>query len=152
MGVKIWVGICVIAIVIGFGARFFWGGIQENAVQQEGTAKPLLTEETQEHVHDYIRGVWESPTCQKSGYYNNICKECGVVECVMQEPISHESKEIVLQEGNCMSDTIIRHECTMCGMQTLPDTHYTENNLHNWLTEQIEGTEVTYCTWCGVVP
>ena len=101
--------------------------------------------------HDFVQSIWELPTCQKGGYYNNICNRCGVVECVTQEPLPHEIKDIVLQEGNCMSDTVIQHICTLCGVKVKMDTRFTNYDAHNWITEKVDGMEVEYCEWCGIV-
>lgn len=101
--------------------------------------------------HDFVKSIWELPTCQKGGYYNNICNRCGVVECVTQEPLPHEIKDIVLQEGNCMSDTVIQHICELCGVKVKTDTRFTNYDAHNWITEKVDGMEVVYCEWCGIV-
>ncbi len=100
--------------------------------------------------HVFEKEVWELPTCQKGGYYNNICTRCGLVECVSQNPLAHEVEDIVLQEGNCMEDTIIQHKCKTCGVQVQEDTRYTNYEVHSWTVEQVDGIEITYCEWCGV--
>lgn len=113
----------------------------------------LLAEqkETAALEHDFVKSVWESPTCQVGGYYNNTCKRCGIVECVTEDPLPHEVEDITMQEGNCMEDTIIRHICKNCGVQVESDTRYTPYNVHNWVTEVVDGSTVTCCTDCGVV-
>ena len=100
--------------------------------------------------HVFEKEVWELPTCQKGGYYNNICTRCGLVECVSQNPLAHEVEDFVLQEGNCMEDTIIQHKCKNCGVQVQEDTRYTNYEVHNWTVGQVDGIEITYCEWCGV--
>lgn len=115
------------------------------------TSEPIVTDKEEEaHVHQFEKAVWELPTCEKGGYYNNVCKECGAVECITQEPIPHEVEDIVIQEGNCMEDRIIRHICKMCEQPVESDTRYTVYDKHSWTTEQIEGEELEYCAWCGV--
>lgn len=113
--------------------------------------KKILSETAEPPLgHDFIKSVWELPTCQKGGYYNNICSRCGLVECVTQEPLPHEAEDILLQEGNCMEDTVIQHVCKMCGTQIKSDTRYTPYDTHLWVTAMIEGAEITYCERCGV--
>lgn len=119
----------------------------ENPTPVPGTSE----KKEEEHVHEFEISVWELPTCQKGGYYNNVCKECGLVEGVTQEPIPHEVEDIVIQEGNCMEDQVIRHICKMCEQQVKSDTRYTVYDKHLWKTEQVDGMEVEYCEWCGVV-
>ena len=114
------------------------------------TPTPEVPKTKEEHVHEFEMSVWELPTCQKSGYYNNVCKSCGVVECITQEPIPHEVEDIVVQEGNCMEDRVIRHICKMCEQQVKSDTRYTVYDKHLWNTEWVDGIEVEYCEWCGV--
>jgi len=114
------------------------------------TPTPEVPEIKEEHVHEFEMSVWELPTCQKSGYYNNVCKSCGVVECITQEPIPHEVEDIVVQEGNCMEDRVIRHICKMCEHQVKSDTRYTVYDKHLWNKEWVNGIEVEYCEWCGV--
>ena len=114
------------------------------------TPTPEVPEIKEEHVHEFEMSVWELPTCQKSGYYNNVCKSCGVVECITQEPIPHEVEDIVIQEGNCMEDTVIRHICKMCEQQVKSDTRYTVYDKHLWTKEWVDGVEIEYCEWCGV--
>lgn len=122
------------------------------APTESPTPVPEASEkEEEEHVHEFEMSVWELPTCQKGGYYNNVCKECGLVEGVTQEPIPHEVEDIVIQEGNCMEDQVIRHICKMCEQPVKSDTRYTVYDKHSWTTEQIDGVEVEYCEWCGVV-
>lgn len=101
--------------------------------------------------HDFTKSVWESPTCQMGGYYNNTCKRCGIVECVTEAPLPHEAEDIIVQEGNCMEDTIIRHVCKNCGVQVESDTRYTPYDLHTWVTEIIDGITISCCSNCGVV-
>lgn len=100
-------------------------------------------------VHDFKKSIWENPTCMNGGYYNNICQKCGHVECVTLEPLPHESEDIVVQQGNCMEDTVIRHTCKNCGQQVKSDTRFTEQ-IHDWVTSIIDGEEITYCSRCGV--
>ncbi len=100
--------------------------------------------------HDFIKSVWELPTCMKGGYYNNVCNRCGQVECVTQEPLPHEVEDIPVQEGNCMEDTVIQHICRMCGLKVKSDTRYTPYDVHSWVTTMEDGMEITYCEWCGV--
>lgn len=104
-----------------------------------------------EHVHEFEKAVWELPTCQKGGYYNNICKICGLVESVTQEPLSHEVTDIVIQEGNCMEDRVIRHICKNCEIQVESDTRYPVYDVHLWKSENVDGELIEYCERCGVV-
>jgi len=99
--------------------------------------------------HDFKRSIWESPTCLKGGYYNNTCERCGLVECVTEAALPHEPEDVLIQEGNCMEDTIIRHICRHCGQQTQKDTRYTPA-IHEWTKGVVDGTEITYCKLCGV--
>lgn len=100
--------------------------------------------------HDFVKSVWELPTCMKGGYYNNVCSRCGQVECVTQEPLPHEVEDILVQEGNCMEDTVIQHICKVCGMKVKEDTRYTLYDVHSWTSMEIDGEEITYCERCGV--
>ena len=100
--------------------------------------------------HAFTKSVWELPTCQKGGYYNNVCARCGLVECVTQEPLAHQTEDIIVQEGNCMEDTIIQHICKECGIQVRGETRYTPYDVHMWTTMEADGTEITYCERCGV--
>ena len=49
-----------------------------------------------------------------------------------------------------MEDTIIRHICKICGEQVEGDTRYSPQ-IHNWTKGMVDGVEVMYCEWCGVV-
>ena len=101
--------------------------------------------------HDFVKSVWESPTCQRGGYYNNTCQRCGLVECVTEDPLPHDVEDKTIQEGNCMQDTIIRHVCRQCGTQVASDTRYTVYDLHNWIVEVVDGGQVTCCADCGIM-
>ena len=100
--------------------------------------------------HDFSTSVWETATCLKSGYYNNICRRCGLVESVTEEPLPHDVEDILIQEGNCMQDTVIKHICKSCGQQVQSDTRYTPE-IHKWCCTVIDNKEVVYCEWCGIV-
>ena len=104
----------------------------------------------EEHVHEYKKAIWELPTCQKGGYYNNICISCGYVECVTQEALPHEVEDQVVQEGNCMEDTVIEHVCVNCGIKVKSDTRYTAYDIHQWTKEEVDGVILEYCENCGV--
>lgn len=121
--------------------------------QEQKTPAPVSTEAPGQICikHDFEKSVWELPTCQKGGYYNNICKICGIVEGVSEEPLPHEVEDIVIQEGNCMEDRVIRHICKMCQTPVKSDTRYTVYEKHQWKKELIDGMEAEYCEWCGVV-
>ena len=67
-----------------------------------------------------------------------------------QAPLPHEVEDIVVQEGNCMEDTVIRHICKQCGVQVESDTRYTVYDAHSWVTERVDNMEVTYCERCGL--
>ena len=122
----------------------------KEGLTQAPTPPPEVPEIKEEHVHEFEMSVWELPTCQKGGYYNNLCKTCGVVECITQEPIPHEVEDVMIQEGNCMEDTVIRHICKMCEQQVKSDTRYTVYDKHLWVKEWVDGVEIEYCEWCGV--
>ena len=133
---------------------------KEPQVTIEETPQPFIPEtpvitqapvQAETHVHTFEKAVWELPTCQKGGYYNNICKECGLVESVSQEPLPHEAEDIIIQEGNCMEDRVIRHICKNCGLQVESDTRYPLYDVHSWQKEEVDGVMVDYCEWCGVV-
>ncbi len=100
--------------------------------------------------HDFEKSIWETATCLKGGYSNNICQRCGLTESVSEEPLPHDVEDIVVREGNCMEDTIIRHICKICGEQVEGDTRYSPQ-IHNWTKGMVDGVEVMYCEWCGVV-
>ncbi len=125
-------------------------------IAAQPTREPCLIIEPQimqppiTHVHDFEKYVWELPTCQKGGYYNNICKTCGETECVSQEPLPHEVEDVVVHEGNCMEDTIIEHICKNCGFKVQSDTRYTVYDKHLWISEEVDGEIVEYCERCGV--
>lgn len=122
-----------------------------NTSAPSATPVPEVTDKKEEeHVHQFEKSVWELPTCEKGGYYNNVCKECGVVECVTQDPIPHEVEDLVIQEGNCMEDRVIQHICKMCEQPVKSDTRYTVYDKHSWTTELIDGVEAEYCAWCGI--
>lgn len=72
------------------------------------------------------------------------------MECVAQEPLPHDVEDIVIQEGNCMKDTVIQHICKICGVKVQGDTRYTVYDKHNWITEWVDRESITYCEWCGV--
>ncbi len=134
---------------------------QAPVTQNPATPMPVYTQtpvpttslptEEEVHEHEFEKSIWELPTCQKGGYYNNVCKICGLVECVSQEPLPHEQEDIVLQEGNCMEDKVIRHICKECGVQVQSDTRYTMYDEHQWGTDEVDGKLVEYCERCGVV-
>ena len=113
-----------------------------------------MTQAAQENAcvsgHDFHTSVWETATCLKGGYYNNVCERCGLVESVTEEPLPHDVEDILVQEGNCMQDTVIRHICKNCGQQVESDTRYTPE-VHKWVCAVIDDKEVFYCEWCGVV-
>ncbi|MBR4083507.1 MAG: hypothetical protein IKK33_04395 [Lachnospiraceae bacterium] len=112
------------------------------------TPAPIVEEV---HIHDFEKAVWELPTCEKGGYYNNICKICGLEESVSQEPLPHEKEDILIQEGNCMEDRVIRHVCKNCGTQVESDTRYPLYDVHQWGVEEVDGVMLEYCERCGVV-
>ena len=116
--------------------------------------KQDMTQEVQENTcalgHEFEASVWETATCLKSGYYNNVCRRCGLVESVTVEPLPHDVEDILIQEGNCMQDTVIRHICKSCGQQVESDTRYTPE-VHKWSSAVVDDREVFYCEWCGVV-
>ncbi len=113
--------------------------------------KEVLREKTTDPLgHDFVKSVWELPTCQKGGYYNDVCSRCGLVVCVSQEPLAHETEDIILQEGNCMEDTVIQHRCRVCGMETMDETRYTLYDAHTWVAAMVDGEEITYCERCGI--
>ena len=101
------------------------------------------------HTHEFEVSVWELPTCSKGGYYNNVCKSCGFVECITQEPLPHKAEDVVVQKGICMKDTVIQHICKECQIKVSEDTRYTESNLHQWVKEIVDGAEIEYCELCG---
>ena len=113
-----------------------------------------MTQEIEESAcalgHDFNTSVWETATCLKGGYYNNTCRRCGLVESVTEAPLPHDVEDILIQEGNCMQDTVIRHICKSCGQQVESDTRYT-TEVHKWVCAVVDGREVFYCEWCGVV-
>lgn len=131
------------------------GSSEVQIIEPQNTDVPQVTEspivEESVHTHEFEKAIWELPTCQKGGYYNNICKICGLVEGVSQEPLPHETEDIVIQEGNCMEDRVIRHVCKFCGVQTESDTRYPLYDEHQWGTEEVDGVAVEYCERCGVV-
>lgn len=99
--------------------------------------------------HSMKVAVWESATCQKAGFYNNICERCGLTESVTEAALSHVVEDVLIREGNCMEDTVIRHLCKTCGEQVEPDTRYTPQT-HQWLEAEVDGEMVLYCEWCGI--
>jgi hypothetical protein len=100
--------------------------------------------------HDFVKSVWEVATCLKSGYYNNVCQRCGLVEMTTENPLPHDVEDVVIQEGNCMEDRVLRHICRSCGLQVESDTRYVVQE-HKWSKEMVDGIEVSVCKWCGVV-
>lgn len=169
MGVKVRLFVTVGLMCI---AGIIWGVIWFSDLQRETAAdrtmevsEEIPSEETMqyaeeiidlqengtEHIHDFVKSVWQTPTCSQGGYYNNICSSCGRLECVTQEPLPHEVEDILVQKGNCMEDTIIRHICKMCGLQVESDTRYTSDDGHSWVKETVDGIEVDCCINCGVV-
>ncbi len=93
--------------------------------------------------------VWESATCLKNGFYNNICERCGLTESVTEAPLEHVVEDVVIREGNCMEDTIVRHMCKNCGQQVCGDTRYTPQT-HQWTETEVDGELLIFCQWCGV--
>jgi len=125
-----------------------------SAPSSQPTVNPTPPEKVEQDIcaggHDFYKSVWETPTCLKGGYYNKICNRCGLVESVAEAPLPHDVEDILIHEGNCMQDTIIRHICKSCGQQVEGDTRYTPQ-IHKWVDSVVDGREVTYCDWCGVV-
>ena len=72
------------------------------------------------------------------------------MESVTEAPLPHDVEDILIQEGNCMQDTVIRHICKSCGQQVESDTRYTPE-VHKWVCAVVDAREVFYCEWCGVV-
>ena len=99
--------------------------------------------------HDMKMAVWESATCQKAGFYNNICERCGLTESVTVAALSHMVEDMLIQEGNCMEDTVVRHVCKTCGEQVKPDTRYTPQ-IHQWAEIEVDEEMILYCEWCGI--
>ncbi len=167
MGVRKWLIICIIAIVVGVLVNYLYEEeiIHDNfrmtteakEVQVEGASREevqiesTLEEEGQEHKHVFVKTVWEEATCEKSGYYTNVCKECGREENVQEPPISHETEDVVIQEGNCMEDTIIHQMCKHCKQQIGEEIRYTESDKHDLMEENIDGAVMICCARCGVV-
>lgn len=151
MGVRKGLAVCVIAIAVGI----FFNYLHRQEMNPEGieakvTEKEDVSSEITEHEHSFVKTVWESATCQKRGYYNNVCSECGLVECVTEPMLDHVVENVVVQEGNCMEDTIIRHVCIYCGLQVKEDTRYTVTKAHDWVEESVDGKTVTCCVRCGI--
>lgn len=134
---------CLLILVVGILAWKQRPDKEELFLEEQGQV-------CQVSGHDFMEGIWESPTCTKKGYYHNICQNCGLVESVTQEALPHETEDVVVQEGNCMNDTVIRYVCKTCGLQTEEETRFTPD-IHNWVKAILEDEEVTYCTWCGCV-
>lgn len=167
MGVRKWLIICIIAIAVGVLVNYLYEEeiIHDNfrmtteakemqvevALREEVQIEGVLEEEVQEHKHVFVKTVWEDATCEKSGYYANVCKECGLEENVQETPISHETEEIVVQVGNCMEDTIIHQVCKYCGQQIGEEFRYTESDKHEPIEENVDGTVIICCARCGVV-
>lgn len=157
MGVRKWLIICVIAIAVGVLVNYLYekevihDNFRMTTEAKEEQAEEALWEEVQEYEHAFVKTVWESATCEKSGYYTNVCKECGWEENVQEAPLSHETQEVVVQVGNCMEDTIIRQECKHCGQQIGEEIRYTEVEKHEFLEENVDGVVITCCMRCGVV-
>lgn len=122
--------------------------IPQSVQEPIATTVPMVEEV---HIHDFEKAVWELPTCEKGGYYNNICRICGLEESVSQEPLPHEVEDIVIQEGNCMEDRVIRHVCKICETQVQSDTRYPLYDEHKWGVEEVDGVMLEYCERCGVV-
>ena len=122
---------------------------EEDAAQENAAQEDAAQEQACALGHDFHKSVWETATCLKGGYYNNICQRCGLVESVTEEPLPHDVENILIQEGNCMQDTVIRHICRSCGQQVESDTRYTPQ-IHKWTAAVVDGSEMIYCEWCGV--
>lgn len=98
--------------------------------------------------HVITENWWWQPTCTATGYKNVLCSVCGYVDTEKSgtvERLPHTIVEAVVQQGNCMSDTIIQQKCTVC-QEIIEEDRYTEYNKHCWSSNE----EGTYCDWCGI--
>lgn len=158
MGVRKWLLICIIAIAVGVLVNFLYEEeILPDTIRMTTQAREGQVEQTQEeksliqvHEHTFVKNVWESATCEKSGYYTKVCSECGLEENVQEAPLAHETEAVVVQEGNCMEDTIIRYVCKYCQQQIGQEIRYTEVEIHDPAESNVDGVIITYCLRCGV--
>lgn len=149
-------------VIIGVLLLIFAGGIAslermkekgEDVADVEVAVDGIVKTEAEESAslgHDMKLAVWETATCLKGGFYNNVCQRCGIVENITEEPLPHDVEDVLVQEGNCIEDTIIRHICKSCGQRVEEDTRYTPQ-IHHWIQEEVDNSTVLYCQWCGVV-
>ena len=147
-------------VIIGGLFLIFAGGIasrermkeKEEDVPVKVAVNEIVKTEAEDSAplgHDMKLAVWETATCLKGGFYNNVCQRCGIVENITEEPLPHDVEDVLVQEGNCMEDTIIKHICKSCGQQVEEDIRYTPQ-IHHWIQEEIDNSIVLYCQWCGV--
>lgn len=156
MGIRKWLIICIIAITVGILVNFLHDkGVIHDTFRMTSEARGVQAEEIQKeeigvHEHAFVKTVWESATCEKSGYYTNVCSECGWEENVQEGPLNHETEAVVVREGNCMEDTVILHVCKICRQQIGQETRYTEVEKHEPVEEDVDGVTITYCLRCGI--
>lgn len=157
MGVRKWVLICIIAIAMGVLVNYLYekevihDNFRMTTEAKEEQAEGAFGEEGKVHEHTFVKTVWESATCEKSGYYTRVCGECGLEENVQEAPLAHETQAVVVQKGNCMEDTIIRQICKFCQQQIGQEVRYTESEQHELIEDNVDGVIITYCLRCGVV-
>lgn len=119
-----------------------------------------------EHVHN-MTTVWRNmPTCTSTGYKNVKCSECGWIDESQSGDVPmlpHTPVGRVIVEGDCVSPSVTRYQCSVCGLDQCQDDTKSEGpgrpDVHEWTTEEVEEFNeetfeityrtVTYCGLCG---
>lgn len=129
----------------------------------EPTAVP--TPEPTPHVHAMVETWITYPSCTNTGYVVYGCYYCDYYdpEYTRTVPMLEHTHEVAyVIEGDCVSPTITRYRCSVCGAEPSMADVITpcENPQHEWQTVLDESldpdtleiiyTEVTICQRCSI--
>lgn len=108
-------------------------------------------EESDIHVHNFVKHHTEEPSCTTEGYTEYVC-ECGEVEQRdIVPPVGHKYNVSVVN-GTCLSASQEVHECSVCGDFYVVYGEYGPHTPDEWQMNQPsctkDGSRTKYCQLC----